>query len=33
MGYASAIALVVFAVILVATLVQFRIRGRWVHEE
>jgi ABC-type sugar transport system permease subunit len=33
MGYASAIALVVFAVILIATLVQFRIRGRWVHEE
>jgi multiple sugar transport system permease protein len=32
MGYASAIAVLVFAVILLATLVQFRLRRRWVHE-
>jgi multiple sugar transport system permease protein len=31
-GYASAIALLVFAIVLLATLVQFRLRRRWVHE-
>jgi multiple sugar transport system permease protein len=31
-GYASAIAMLVFAVILVATLIQFALRRRWVHE-
>jgi multiple sugar transport system permease protein len=33
MGYASAIAVSLFAVILVVTAVQFRIRRRWVHSE
>lgn len=31
-GYAAAIALLVFAIILLATLVQFRLRRRWVFE-
>ncbi len=33
MGYASAIAVSLFALILVVTLVQFRMRKRWVHYE
>jgi multiple sugar transport system permease protein len=33
MGYASAIAVSLFAVILVMTALQFRIRRRWVHSE
>jgi ABC-type sugar transport system permease subunit len=32
-GYAAAIALLVFAIVLVATLVQFRLRRRWVFEQ
>jgi multiple sugar transport system permease protein len=31
-GYAAAVALLVFAIILLATLIQFRLRRRWVHE-
>lgn len=33
MGYASAIAWLIFAVVLVLTLIQFRIAPRWVHYE
>jgi multiple sugar transport system permease protein len=33
MGYASAIAMTLFVVVLVATLIQFRLRRRWVHSE
>jgi multiple sugar transport system permease protein len=33
MGYASAIAVSLFAAILVVTILQFRIRRRWVHSE
>ena len=32
-GYASAIAMTLFAVILTATLIQFRLRRSWVHYE
>ena len=32
-GYASAIALLVFAIVLLATLAQFRLRRRWVYEQ
>jgi multiple sugar transport system permease protein len=32
-GYAAAIALLVFVIILTATLIQFRLRRRWVHEQ
>jgi len=32
MGYAGAVALLVFAIILLVTLIQFRLRRRWVHE-
>ena len=32
-GYAAAIALLVFAIVLLATLVQFRLRRRWVFEQ
>jgi multiple sugar transport system permease protein len=31
-GYAAAIALLVFVIVLVATLIQFRLRRRWVFE-
>jgi multiple sugar transport system permease protein len=31
-GYAAAIALLVFAIVLLATLIQFRLRRRWVFE-
>ncbi|RYG47207.1 sugar ABC transporter permease [bacterium] len=33
MGYASALAWTLFAVILLITLIQFRLAPRWVHEE
>ena len=33
MGYASAIAWILFAIIMVFTLVQFRVSNRWVHYE
>ncbi len=33
MGYASAIAMTLFAIILGVTLLQFRVRRRWVHSE
>jgi len=33
MGYASAIAMTLFAIIMVLTLLQFRLRARWVHYE
>jgi multiple sugar transport system permease protein len=33
LGYASAVALLVFAIILVATLIQFALRRRWVFEQ
>lgn len=33
MGYASALAWTLFAVILGLTLIQFRFKSRWVHEE
>lgn len=31
MGYASAAAMVLFAIVLVATLIQYRLQDRWVH--
>ena len=33
MGYASALAWAIFAVILIVTLVQYRLAGLWVHDE
>lgn len=33
MGYGSSLAWIVFALIFVVTLIQFRLSGRWVHEE
>jgi multiple sugar transport system permease protein len=33
MGYASAIAVSLFALILLVTLIQFRVRKSWVHYE
>lgn len=33
MGYASAIAMTLFVVVLIATLIQFRLRKTWVHHE
>ena len=33
MGYASAMAWVLFAVVLVLTIIQFRLARRWVHYE
>ncbi len=33
MGYASALAWILFAIIMVFTLVQFRVSRRWVHYE
>ena len=33
MGYASAIAMTLFAVVLIATLLQFKARRPWVHYE
>ncbi|RYG36149.1 extracellular solute-binding protein [bacterium] len=33
MGYASALAWTIFAVILIITLIQFKLAPRWVHEE
>ena len=31
MGYASAAAMALFLIVLVATLVQYRLQDRWVH--
>jgi multiple sugar transport system permease protein len=31
MGYASAAAMVLFLIVLAATLVQYRLQDRWVH--
>ncbi len=31
MGYASAIAYVLFAIVLIVTLIQWRLQRRWVH--
>ena len=31
MGYASAAAMVLFLIVLVATLIQYRLQDRWVH--
>ena len=33
MGYASAAAMVLFLIVLVATLIQYRLQDRWVHYE
>jgi multiple sugar transport system permease protein len=33
MGYASAAAMVLFLIVLVATLIQYRLQNRWVHYE
>jgi multiple sugar transport system permease protein len=33
MGYASAIAYILFAIVLVLTILQFRMQSRWVHYE
>jgi multiple sugar transport system permease protein len=33
MGYASALAWILFIVVLVITLIQFKVAGRWVYYE